>query len=181
MTTIETTDETTADVDTDDQDVDTDTGATEDDDDTEASGDQDDETATDDAKGDAKIGGEAARYRQRLRAAEAELATARGAHTATTDVLTRQRQALMDATLAAAGLDARLLAAAGHTADDFVGEDGLLDTAALGEAARAAVAEFGVQPNLPRKLPAPNRQQGNPGGSSGGGATWGTVLGQAAN
>ena len=173
----QTTDADTTDVDTE---TETETDATEtDDDDAETDDQADDETAADDAKGDVTIGGEAARYRVRLRAAEAELTTARDAHAATTDVLTRQRQAIVDATLAANGLDARLLAAAAHTVDDFVGEDGLVDRAKLAEAAKAAVVEFGVQPR--RSGPRPNRQQGNPGGSSGGGATWGTVLGQAAN
>jgi len=175
--TTDTDEVTTTDVDTDDQDTDTDTGATETDDD--ATDDQDDEAAADDVKDDAKIGGEAARYRQRLRATEAELATARDAHAATTDVLTRQRQALVDATLAAAGLDARLLAAAGHTVDEFVGDDGLVDRAKIAEAAKAAVVEFGVQPR--RSGPRPNPQQGRPGGSWGGSATWATVLGQAGN
>src|SRR4051812_6092634 len=61
--------------------------------------------ATDDAKDDATVGREAVRYRVRLRDTEARLTEAESARQAAEDVLCRQRQAILDATLASAGLD----------------------------------------------------------------------------
>lgn len=145
------------------------TGETE----TAAVGQDDGNEAADDAKPDNAIGREAARYRVRLREAEAATATLEAAHVETTDTLTRQRQAIVDAALTSAGLDPRLLAAAGHSVDAFVGDDGLVDAAKVAEATRAAVAEFGVQP---RRGVRPNAQQGQPSGSDGG-TTWGHLLG----
>ncbi|MGU3651628.1 hypothetical protein [Mycolicibacterium sp. A43C] len=145
----------------------------------------DPEAAADDAKPDEQVGREAARYRRRLRDAEAanealaadhaaELASAETAHAATTEVLTRQREAIMAATLERAGLDPRLAAAAGITTGSVLGEDGLIDATKLAEAVRSAVAEFGVTPRT--KGPTPNRQQGSI--STGKSETsWAKVLG----
>lgn len=146
----------------------------------------DPEAAADDSQPDEKLGGREARYRRRLREAEAAnealvtehaaaLASAESAHAATTDTLSRQRQAIVDATLAGAGLDPRLASAAGITADAVLTDDGLVDGQKLRTAVAAAVAEFGVSPR--GKGPVPNRQQGNPSTGNGGGATWSSVLG----
>lgn len=137
-----------------------------------------DQGQVDDAKPDDTIGREAARYRRRLRAAEQTLELQNAALTDVTDTLERQRQAIVDAALTAAGIDPRLLAAAGHQLTDFLGEDGLIDTAKLSEAATTAVREFGVKPRTGLR---PNPQQGMP--STGDGntaATWGRLLGDAA-
>lgn len=144
------------------------------------------EAAADDARPDEQVGREASRYRRRLRAAEAAnealvtehasaLASAESAHAATTDTLTRQRQAIVNATLAGAGLDPRLASAAGITADAVLTDDGLVDGQKLKAAVAAAVTEFGVSPR--GKGPVPNRQQGNYSTGNGGGATWSSVLG----
>lgn len=153
---------------------------------TEDGAEVDPEAAADDARPDEQVGREAARYRRRLRDAEAAnealvtehaaaLASAESAHAATTDTLSRQRQAIVDATLAGAGLDPRLASAAGITADTVLTDDGLIDGQKLRTAVAAAVAEFGVRPR--GKGPVPNRQQGNPSTGDGGGATWSSVLG----
>ncbi|MGK2880435.1 MAG: hypothetical protein ACSLE6_06440 [Mycobacterium sp.] len=127
------------------------------------------EDAAEDAVPDDKLGRDAAKYRRRLRDAEATIASlevAHGetvasleaAHAATADTLTRQRQAILDATLANAGLDSRLAIAAGIKVDALLAEDGLLDGAKMTEAITGAVAEFGVSPK--RNGPQPNPQQG---------------------
>lgn len=145
------------------------------------------EAVADDARDDTAIGREAARYRRRLRDAEAAneamvtdhtaaLASAEAAHAATTDTLARQRQAILDATLAGAGLDPRLASAAGITADAVLTDDGLIDGQKLRTAVAAAVTEFGVNPR--GKGPTPNKQQGNPSAGNGGVSTWGGLFGR---
>lgn len=145
----------------------------------------DPEAVADDQQPDDKLNRREARYRHRLRDAEAanaalvsqhaaELASAEAAHAATADVLTRQRDAILSATLERAGLDPRLAAAAGITTESVLGEDGLIDGTRLAEAVRSAVAEFGVTPRT--KGPTPNHQQGSI--STGKSETsWAKVLG----
>lgn len=147
--------------------------ATDPDPDTEAAAEADD---TDDSRTDAQIGREAAKYRVRLRETETKLTEADTARQAAVDQLTRQRQAIVDATLSAAGLDPALLTAAGHTVNDLLDDDGLVDTGKLAEAANEAVTRFNVQP---RRGVQPNRQQGTPSMGSDS-TTWGKLLGDAA-
>lgn len=132
---------------------------------------------TDDGRTDAQIGREAARYRVRFRETEAALSEEQTARQAAEDMLTAQRQAVVDAALTASGLDPALLAAAGHTVDDFLGEDGLIDAAKLTEATSAAVARFNVST---RRGPLPNRQQGASSAGDGAATTWGALLDTAA-
>lgn len=82
----------------------------------------------------------------------------------------------MAGVLTGAGLDARLLKAAGHEVSSFLDENGLLDTARLAETVRTVVAEFNV---TPRRAVKPNPQQGKPSGEPPT-ATWGKLLGDAA-
>lgn len=143
---------------------------------TEAPAEADD---TDDSRTDAQIGREAAKYRVRLRDTETKLTEADKARQAAVDQLTRQRQAIVDSALSAAGLDPALLTAAGHTVADLLDDDGLVDSGKLTEAARDAMARFNVQPRS--RGPQPNRQQGQPSLGHGGSTTWGKLLGDAAH
>ena len=88
-----------------------------------------------------------ARYRVERNEARAERDELR-------DSLERTRQSIVDNAVQAAGLDPRLLSAAGHSVDTLVGEDGLIDRSALAEAIAATKREFRVSPGL-----LPNPQQ----------------------
>jgi hypothetical protein len=127
---------------------------------------QDDDTDTDD-QDDGKGNREAKRYRLKLRETERECATLR-------DTLTRTRQAIVDTAVNAAGLDPRLLAAAGHTLDTLVGDDGLIDAAKLSEAISSAAQEFNIAAK--GRPPKPNFQQGSAGGQPRSTATWANAL-----
>ncbi|MBB2770548.1 UNVERIFIED_ORG: hypothetical protein GGE11_001443 [Mycolicibacterium obuense] len=133
-----------------------------------------DDTANDDGsdyQDDDRDGGnpanEAKRYRLRLRGTERERDELR-------DTLARTRQAIVDNAVQTVGLDPRLLAAAGHTLDSLVGDDGLIDPAKLSEAVTATAQEFRVTPK--GRPPAPNPQQGRPGPAPKGKASWSKAL-----
>ncbi len=158
------------------------------------------EAAEDDAQPDDKIGGEAARYRRRLRAAEADaeaaatahagqiaaLETAHAeqvteletAHAATSDKLAAQRMAVVDLAITSARFDPdafrpHLLVALGDDGvDGLINDDGVVDIGRLTEAVKSTAAAFNPRPTGPR----PNRQQGTV--SQGGpAATWSSVIG----
>lgn len=112
-------------------------------------------------------GNEAKRYRLRLREAERERDVLR-------DILERTRQSIVDNAVGAAGLDPRLLTAAGHKLDSLVGDDGLIDAAKLSEAVAATAREFRIAPKGRR--PQPNPQQGSYGPPPRGQASWGKAL-----
>lgn len=114
--------------------------------------------SSDDGRSDAQLGREAARYRTRLRETEGKLTEAEAARQEAADALTRQHQAIIDATATAAGCHPGLLA--GHDVADFLAENGTVDMAKLGEAIHGAMVTFNVRP--PRVGPAPNPQQGTP-------------------
>jgi hypothetical protein len=105
---------------------------------------------------------EAAKWRKRLREAQVQHEAAIAALTAErdglADTLARTRQAQVDARLAEAGLDMRVLTAGGHTLDTLVGDDGLIDNGRLD----AAVADSLVAFQRPRK-PSPNPLMGRGG------------------
>lgn len=127
-----------------------------------------DDTADQDADRDGgNPANEAKRYRLRLRDAERERDELR-------DTLERTRAAIVDNAVQAAGLDPRLLAAAGHTVDTLVGDDGLIDPAKLSEAVTATAQEFRVPPK--GRPPQPNRQQGTGGGQPRDSASWSKAL-----
>jgi len=90
------------------------------------------------------------------------------------DTLNRQRQAVFDAALSAAGVDPRLLASAGHTPDSLLDVDGVLHGAAVAEVAKAVADEFKVQPVARRPAPDPLVGSGEPGKS--GETGWGAAL-----
>ncbi|QVI26173.1 hypothetical protein MN2019_17885 [Mycolicibacterium neoaurum] len=165
-----------------------------------ADGDPAAEAAEDDAQPDDKIGGEAARYRRRLRAAEAEAETAATAHAeqlteletahaahvteletaqaATSATLAAQRLAVVDLAIASARFDPEafrphLLTALGDDGlDGLLSDDGVLDIGKLTEAVKSTAAAFTPRHTGPR----PNQQQGTP--SQGGpAASWASVLG----
>lgn len=89
--------------------------------------------------------------RRRAQAAEAEVDQLRGQ-------LTTLRRQVVEDIAADAGVDPRLLIAAGHDMNAFIGEDGTVDRAAVAAACASAAAQFRVPPR-PRR-PAPNPQQG---------------------
>lgn len=108
------------------------------------------------------------RYRLRLRDAERERDEAR-------DLLARTRATIVDNTVTAAGVDPRLMAAAGHTVDTLLGDDGLIDAAKLADAITATAREFRVPP-LPTR-PAPVLQQGHTnGGGTPGKSSWAGAI-----
>ncbi|WP_204806750.1 hypothetical protein [Mycobacterium riyadhense] len=80
--------------------------------------DDDDENADDDRLRQANR--EAAKYRRELRAAEK-------ARDEALDLLARTRQQVLDDAITRAGIDPRLVTATGHSINDFITEDGLLD------------------------------------------------------
>lgn len=127
----------------------------------------DDTGATDGNQDDAKIGNEAARYRRRLREAERERDELR-------DTLAKTRQSIVDNAVAAAGLNPRLMVAAGHTLDTLVGDDGLIDHGKLSEAITNTAQEFNVAPK--GRPPQPNPQQGRPGPPAKSEASWSSAL-----
>lgn len=139
--------------------------------------DPDDETPTgehDDGQDDAddgdQLGNEAKRYRLRLREVERERDELR-------DTLERTRQAIVANAMRAAGLDGRLFAAAGHTVDTMVRDDGLIDHDALAEAITNTAREFNIK--RPGKL-IPNPQQGSgSGGQPRGETSWSKALNDA--
>lgn len=117
--------------------------------------DQDDE---DDNADDGSRSNREKRYRLRLRDAERERDEAR-------DLLARTRAAIVDHTVTAAGIDPRLMAAAGHTVDTLLGDDGLIDPDKLADAIIATAREFRVPPRPTR--PQANPQQGSTNGGGG--------------
>jgi hypothetical protein len=119
-----------------------------------------------DAKGDTEIepqdaaddpdDGKSSKLRKRAQAAEQE-------RDELADTLTRTRQAIVDRALGEAGLNKRLLTAAGYTLDSLVDdESGLISSDKLSAAVDEAVREFGVTPKSRR--PAPNPLVGRGGG-----------------
>ncbi|MGV0849461.1 hypothetical protein [Mycolicibacterium phlei] len=108
-----------------------------------------------------------ARYRRERNEARRELDVLR-------DTLQRTRAAIVENAVQAAGLDPRLLAAAGHTVDSLVGDDGLIDPEKLSEAVIATAREFRVRPK--GRPPQPNRQQGTGSGQPPGKASWSKAL-----
>lgn len=118
-----------------------------------------------DDDGDQDSGGRGeARQRRRAQRAERERDELR-------DTLQRTRQAVVDNAVSAAHMDPRLLAAAGHTLDSLVGDDGLIDHDTLAEAITATRREFRVSNGLQ-----PNPQQGRVGGQGRGTASWSKAL-----
>jgi hypothetical protein len=88
------------------------------------------------------------------------------------DTLQRTRQSIVDKAVQTSGLDPRLLAAAGHTLDSLVGDNDLIDHAALADAVTATKREFRVSNGLQ-----PNPQQGHGGGvQARGEASWSKAL-----
>ncbi|MCG7583678.1 hypothetical protein [Mycolicibacterium sp. OfavD-34-C] len=128
-------------------------------------GSQDDDGAEDDADDqdddtdDGSRTNREKRYRLRLRDAERQRDEAR-------DLLARTRQAIVDTAVTAAGVDPRLMVAAGHTVDTLLGEDGLIDPDKLAEAIAATGWEFRVTPK--GRPPQPNPAQGHQSGQLGG-------------
>ncbi|CKI51625.1 hypothetical protein LTT02_21885 [Mycolicibacterium smegmatis] len=108
-----------------------------------------------------------ARYRRERNEARRELDELR-------DTLQRTRAAIVENAVQAAGLDPRLLTAAGHTVDSLVGDDGLIDGTKLSEAVTATAREFRVPPK--GRPPQPNRQQGTGSGQPPGKASWSKAL-----
>jgi len=93
---------------------------------------------------DAEAGGRRnreAHYRRRAQAAEAERDQLR----TQIDAL---RQDAVNGIATAAGVDPRLLTAAGHQLTDFLTDDGRVDRTTVTEACAKAAAEFGVRPGL---------------------------------
>lgn len=129
-----------------------------------------DDTGTDDDQdqeddGDQDAGGRGeAKQRRRAQKAERE-------RDALADTLARTRQSIVDRAVSAAGLDPRLLTAAGHTADSLVGDDGLIDHDALADAIAATKREFRVSNGLQ-----PNPQQGHAGGHGRAPESWSKAL-----
>lgn len=128
--------------------------------------DDDTETPGSEPDGDGGNGGrEAAKYRRRLRETEAE-------RDQLADTLARTRQSIVDNAVQAAGLDPRLLGAAGHSLDSLVGKDGLVSHDKLAEAISTTAQEFGLnRPGLRA-----NPQQGRGGPQSGTTASWSEAL-----
>ncbi|OHV03889.1 hypothetical protein [Mycobacterium talmoniae] len=108
------------------------------------------ETDDGDDQGDiGKVRREAAKLRTRAKTAEAERDQAN-------ELLARTRQSIVDDALTTAGVDPRLLTAAGHSIESFIDADtGLIDRDQLAEAIEAVRDEF----KLPRGF-TPNRSQG---------------------
>ncbi|AKK28206.1 hypothetical protein [Mycobacterium sp. EPa45] len=105
---------------------------------------------------DQRTTNEAARYRTRLRAAEADLAeariTAEWLIAESRDMIDRTRQAVIDRELGRAGLDPALLTAAGHTTDTLLDDSGLIDHDKLTAAVESTIAQFRVDiPGRPRR------------------------------
>ncbi|MGV0777723.1 hypothetical protein [Mycolicibacter kumamotonensis] len=130
---------------------------------------RDDDTADDqdDDQDDGSRSNREKRYRLRLRDAERERDELR-------DTLTRTRQAIVDTAVQAVGLDPRLLAAAGHTLDTLVGDDGLIDPAKLSEAVTVTAREFRITPK--GRPPQPNRQQGTGSGQPPAKSSWADAI-----
>ncbi|GAA1225110.1 hypothetical protein [Mycolicibacterium alvei] len=111
------------------------------------------------------------RYRLKLRETERE-------RDQLADTLARTRAAIVDSAVNAAGVDPRLLAAAGHTLDTMVGEDGLIDREKLADAITETAREFRVPPK--GRPPHPNHQQGHASGHPGTKSSWsGAIKGSA--
>lgn len=106
--------------------------------------------------------------RERLTAAEtaaAELA----------DRLARQQAAVFTDAVQRAGIDTTLAAAAGISVDQFTGEDGSVDAAAITAAADAVRVQYGIA-----RRPAPTPAVGRGSDTVTPPATWGGVLSRAA-
>jgi hypothetical protein len=89
------------------------------------------------------------------------------------DNLTRQRQAVFAAALEGTGVDADLMAARQHTAESFVTEDGLLDTAAITAAAADVAAHYKL---APARRPTPDPLVGTAGSGGEKATTWGETF-----
>ena len=126
----------------------------------------DDDRDDDDDK--SKAARDAARYRRQLRETQDEL-------TATQALVHIQRDAIISAAVQRAGIDPRLLDAAGIDQGDMLDDRGCVDFARVNDAIAKAVAELGVQP---RQRPRPVPGQGRPGGGTGE-PKWSDVLGSA--
>ncbi|BBX33934.1 hypothetical protein MMAG44476_23132 [Mycolicibacterium mageritense DSM 44476 = CIP 104973] len=140
----------------------------------EADTDRDDTDDTDDGNADGKGNREAAKLRKRAQKAEAERDEARTQRDAAQDMLTKTRQSIVDTAVHAAGVDPRLIAAAGHTVETLVGEDGLIDHDKLSAAIAETAREFRVPPKS--RPPQPNRQQGTGSGQPHGQSSWSSAL-----
>jgi hypothetical protein len=126
-----------------------------------------DEIPDDGAPDDGGHGNREVKLRKRAQAAEADRDELR-------DILARTRQAIVDKALSDAQLDPRLLAAAGHDVDSLIGDDGLIDPAALHDTIAAVAEEFRL-PKPPNPL-RPNPQQGIGSGPPAGGSSWSNAL-----
>ncbi|MGV0795952.1 hypothetical protein ABQF26_03225 [Mycolicibacterium elephantis] len=80
---------------------------------------------------------EAQKYRKELRAAEK-------ARDEALELLARTRQQVLDDAIARAGIDPRLVAATGHSINDFLTDDGLLDLPRVNDTVTAVTAELNV-------------------------------------
>lgn len=129
--------------------------------DTDAQDHADDPTAGDGEN----VANEAKRYRLRLRETERE-------RDALQQLLDRTRQAIVDHAVSAAGMDPRLMTAAGHTMETLVGDDGLIDHDALSAAIDTTAREFRVPPSGLT----PNPQQGSGGGPMSTATSWSKAL-----
>jgi hypothetical protein len=145
--------------------------------DDQAHDDDDQQHGDDDGKTDRQIGREAARYRRRLRSTQQRLESASATISGLQDTLARQRQAIVNSALENVGLHPDLLAAAGHTMDSLLDDDGLLHWSRVSEAINATIVKFDV---TPRRAVKPNPQQGKP-SCEPPTATWSRLLGDARN
>ena len=123
----------------------------------------DDNDGTEDGSSElAKVRREAAGHRKRLREAEAER-----------DAVTEQRDALAAAVLGDAlrgtGVSPELLATAGRSIEEFIGEDGL-DRAAITRAGREVAKQYGIA------SPAVSRRTGTGAERPPKGKSWSDVL-----
>ena len=92
---------------------------------------------------------ESRKYRRRAQEAETERDNLR-------ELLTRTRQSIIDTAVRRAGIDPRLMTAAGHTElDAFLTDDGLIDSGKLDAAITATATEF-------RRRPIPDPTLGRP-------------------
>lgn len=134
-------------------------------------GDQDDtnaeQHADDDAQDDSSRSNREKRYRLRLREAERQ-------RDELSDTLERTRQSIVDNAVQAAGVDPRLMAAAGHTMDTLVGEDGLINHERLSEAVTDTAREFRISPK--GRPPQPNQQQGSASAPPKSETSWSSAL-----
>ena len=102
--------------------------------------------------------------RQRLADAEAERDALR-------ETLARQQQTIYEHALESVSVTGMLMAAAGHTVDAFVGDDGVVHPADVAQAAVSASAAAGI----PRR-PAPDPMVGRSRNNSHAPVTFGTLL-----